>query len=48
MCSILSTLENTLKKFKLLQEVFDSRLSDFSEEGRMLAFKNPFSLDITF
>jgi len=36
------------EKIKLLQEVFDSRFSDFSEEDRMLAFINPFSLNITF
>jgi len=36
------------EKIKLLQEVFDSRISDFSEEDRMLAFINPFSLNITF
>jgi len=33
-----------IEKIKLLQEVFDSRFSDFSEEDRMLAFINPFSL----
>jgi len=36
------------EKIKLLQEVFDSRFSDFSEEYRMVAFINPFSLNITF
>ena len=36
------------EKIKLLQEVFDSRFSDFSEEDGMLAFINPFSLNITF
>jgi len=42
---ILSTLQNILKKIKLLQEAFDSRFNDFSEEeDRMLAFINPFSL----
>ena len=30
---------------KLLQVVFDSRFSDFSEEDRMLAFINPLSLN---
>jgi len=35
-------------KIKLLREVFDSRFSGFSEEDRMLAFINPFSLNITF
>jgi len=35
-------------KIKLLQEVFDSRFSDFSEGDRMLAFVNPFSLNVTF
>jgi len=34
-----------LKKIKLLQEAFDSRFSDFSEEDRMLAFINPFPLN---
>ena len=37
-----------IEKIKLLQEVFDSRFSDFSEEDGMLAFINPFSLHITF
>jgi len=41
----ISTLQNTLKKIKLLQEAFDSRFSDFSEEDRMLAFINPFPLN---
>ena len=44
---ILSTLQNTLKNIKLLQEVFDSRFSDFSEEERMLAFIYPFSLNVS-
>jgi len=37
-----------IEKIKLLQEVFDSRFSDFSEEDRVLAFINPLSLNITF
>ena len=37
-----------IEKIKLLQEVFDCRFSDFSEEERMLAFINSFSLNITF
>jgi len=37
-----------IEKIKLLQEVFDCRCSDFSEEDRLLAFINPFSLNITF
>jgi len=37
-----------IEKIKLLQKVFDCRFSDFSEEDRMLAFINPFSLNITF
>jgi len=37
-----------IEKIKLLQEVFDSRFSDFAEEDRMLAFINPLSLNITF
>jgi len=36
-----------IKKIKLLQEVFDSRFSDFSEEERMLALINPFSLNVS-
>ena len=32
------------KKIMLLQESFDGRFSDFSEEDRILAFLNPFSL----
>ena len=37
-----------IEKFKSLQEVFDCLFSDFHEEDRMLAFINPFSLNITF
>jgi len=37
-----------IEKIILLQEVFDSRFSDFSEEDRMLAFINPLSLNIPF
>jgi len=37
--------EKYIEKIKLLQEAFDSRFSDFSEEeDRMLAFINAFSL----
>ena len=34
-----------IEKIKLLQEAFNNRFSDFSEEDRMLAFINPFSLN---
>jgi len=37
-----------IEKIKLLQEISDCRFSDCSEEDRMLAFINPFSLNITF
>jgi len=37
-----------IEKIKLLQEVIDSRFSDFPDEDRMLAFINLFSLNVTF
>jgi len=46
MLRMLSTLQNTLKKL-ITTRGFDSRFSDFSEEDRMLAFINPFSLNTT-
>ena len=37
-----------IEKIKLLQEICDSHFSDFSEDDHMLAFINPFALNITF
>ena len=34
-----------IEKIKLLQEAFNNRFSDFSDEDCMLAFINPFSLN---
>ena len=44
MLKILLTLQNALKKILLIQEAFESRISDFAEEENcILASMNPFS-----